>query len=113
MAAEAVAENVFDGPLPEEDKDAAGSAVHYAMGAGSAAVYGAAAEMAPAVTIGLGMPFGTAVWLVADEGAVPLLGLAKGPTEYPVSKHVYSLASHLVYGLSTEMVRRTVRKALN
>ena len=112
-AAEAVAENVFDTPIPEEDKEAAGSAVHYAMGAGSAAIYGAAAEMAPSVTTGLGMPFRTAVWLVADEGAVPLLGLSKGPAEYPVSKHVYSLASHLVYGLSTEMVRRTVRKALH
>ena len=65
-------------------------------------------RVSPEVTAGAGLPFGTAFWLVADETAVPLLGLAKGPTEYPVSTHVYALASHLVYGLTAELVRRVV-----
>jgi len=64
------------------------------------------------VTAAAGVPFGAVFWLTADEAAVPLLGLAKAPTEYPVSTHVYALASHLVYGLTAELVRRTVRDAL-
>jgi hypothetical protein len=37
------------------------------------------------------------------------VGLAKWPTEYPLSTHVYALASHFVYGLTAEAVRRAVR----
>jgi hypothetical protein len=43
---------------------------------------------------------------------VPLLGLAKGPTEYPVSTHAYALASHLVYGMTAEMSRRALRRVM-
>jgi hypothetical protein len=41
-----------------------------------------------------------------------VLGLSKPPIKYPVSTHVYALASHLVYGLTAELVRRNLRKAL-
>ena len=54
----------------------------------------------------------TVARIVGNEGAVPLLGLAKGPAEYPLSAHVYALASHLVFGVTAEFVRRTVRRAL-
>jgi hypothetical protein len=43
---------------------------------------------------------------------VPALGLSKSSEEYPLSIHAYALTSHLVYGLTTEVVRRAVRKAL-
>ena len=79
------------------------------MGAASGAIYGGVAELVPDVTAGAGMPFGAAVWLVADDITLPAVGLAKWPTEYPVSTHAYALASHLVYGLTTEAVRRAAR----
>ncbi len=96
----------------KQEKDVAGAVAHYAMGATSGAIYGAAAEFLPEVTIGTGLPFGAAVWLVADEGIVPALGLSKAPTEYPLSKHAYAVASHLVYGVATELVRNAVRRIL-
>jgi hypothetical protein len=37
------------------------------------------------------------------------LGIAKRPTEFPSTTHVYALASHLVYGLTLETVRRAIR----
>jgi len=111
-AARAVSEGVFGHELEESEKEAAGAVVHYAFGTAVGGLYGAVAELSPEVTAGAGVPFGAAFWLVADETAVPLLGLAKGPTEYPVSTHAYALASHLVYGLTAELVRRTVRNAL-
>jgi uncharacterized membrane protein YagU involved in acid resistance len=111
-AASAILEGIFNHKLTEEEKKVAEPAVHYAVGGVSGAVYGAAAELMPSVTFGAGIPFGTVVWLVVDEGAVPILGLSKSPTEYPVSIHVYALASHFVYGLTTEVVRRAVRRIL-
>jgi putative membrane protein len=98
--------------LTEGEKRRAGTALHYAYGTSMAALYGAAAEFAPGVTTGEGALFGAAVWVTADEGVVPLLGLSKKPTEYPLSIHAYALASHVVYGLTTEVVRRVVRSAL-
>jgi uncharacterized membrane protein YagU involved in acid resistance len=111
-AAEMVSEKVFGQHLADEDKQWAGNAVHYATGGAFGAVYGLAAELAPQVTVAAGLPFGTAVWLAIDEGAVPLFGLSKGPAEYPVSTHVYALASHFVYGLTTEVVRRGLRSSV-
>jgi hypothetical protein len=107
-----VAEKVFDRRLTEEEKESAGTAVHYAFGAATGAIYGVAAELASDVTAGAGVPFGAAVWLAADEGIIPALGLSKSPAEYPLSTHAYALASHFVYGLTTELVRRYVRERL-
>ena len=111
-AASAISEGLFDHKLTKTEKKIAGPAVHYTLGSGVGALYGAAAEIAPEVTTGAGLPFGAAFWLVVDEGAVPMLGLSKGPREYPLSVHVYALTSHLVYGLTTELVRRSLREAL-
>jgi len=110
-AASAVSEWLFDHKLTQSEKKIAGPAVHYILGTGVGGLYGAA-ETAPKVTAGSGLPFGAVFWLVVDEGAVPLLGLSKGPTAYPFSTHAYALSSHFVYGLTAEVVRRAVRNAL-
>ena len=112
VAAKAISEGVFGHELQESEKKPAGAAVHYAFGTVSGGLYGALAELVPQVTTATGVPFGAAFWLIADEVSVPLLGLSKGPTEYPVSTHVYSLASHLVYGATAELGRRAVRQIL-
>ena len=110
--AEAISEGVLGHDLTKREKAWAGPAVHYAFGSSVGAAYGVTAEYAPEVTEGAGLPFGAAVWLLADEGAVPALGLSDAPWKYPPSTHVYALASHLVYGLTAEGARRLVRTLL-
>jgi len=110
--ASAISEGVFGHELTAKEKEITGSMVHYAVGTTAGAVYGVAAEHEPNVTTLAGLPFGAAFWLVVDEGALPLLRLAKGPAAYPLSTHAYALASHLVFGLTAEVVRSTVRRAL-
>ena len=110
----AISEGVFREKLTPREREAGGTLIHYLYGASMGAAYGVAAELAPAVsTAGAGAAFGAAVWLVADEGVVPALGLSKSPDEYPLSVHAYALSSHLAYGLTTELVRRAVRRALD
>ena len=111
-AARAISQNLLGRELEESEKRGAGAAVHYAFGTATGGLYGAVAEFAPDVTRAGGLPFGAAFWLVADETAVPLLGLSEGPTKYPLSTHAYALASHLVYGVTAELTRRAVRKLL-
>jgi putative membrane protein len=107
-----VSENVFRQPLPEDKKQAAGTAVHYGFGGILGAIYGGAAEVAPEVTVCAGTGYGAAVWLGADEIAVPALKLSKPPQEHPLSVHIGSLAAHLVYGLTLEGTRQAIRSVL-
>lgn len=111
-AARTISENILGHELKESEKNTAGAAVHYAFGTVTGGLYGAVAEFAPTVTTAAGLPFGVVFWVVADETVVPLLGLSQGPAKYPLSTHAYSLASHLVYGLTAEITRRAVRTAL-
>ena len=111
-AAKAISKGVFGHELQESERKPAGTAVHYAFGMVSGGLYGALAEVVPQVTTAAGVPFGAAFWLLADEISVPLLGLSKGPTEYPPSTHAYALASHLVYGATAELSRRALRQIL-
>jgi len=94
------------------EKQTLGKLVHYAFGASSAAVYGALLEVYPWMSFGYGMGFGTAVWLGADEGTVPAIGLSTGPSQQPPSVHLTSFGTHLAYGLTSEFARRQVRRLL-
>ena len=101
--------------LTYEQKKQASPLFHYGFGTAMGALYGMAMETSPrgvrAQRIPLfGSLFGSALFLGADEMAVPALGLAEA-SESP-SPHLYAWASHLVYGLTTEFVRRQVRQRI-
>lgn len=108
--ANAISVAALDQELTEPEKNLGGTLLHYGFGASMGALYGIAADISPVATIGAGLPYGALVWLGADEGVVPLVGLSKTPEKYPASIHISALASHLVYGLTTEIVRKAVRK---
>lgn len=108
-----ISEKVFNRSLSREQKKKLGPVVHYAFGASVGAVYGGLAEIEPRATLGAGLPYGAAVFVGADEIAVPAFGLSKPPKEYPASAHIYGLASHLVYGLSLEIARRGIRRIMD
>ena len=110
--ARAVTERLFNRRLRRREREKAGAVSHYLMSIASGGIYGAVAERLPRASIGAGLTFGVVVWIIADEVIVPVLGLSKKPTEYPLSIHAYALASHLVYGVATEMGRRAIRNAL-
>lgn len=111
-AASAISENVFDHQLTKDEKPVASEAMHYAMGGTSGMIFGAASEVFPEASMGAGLPFGTAVWLIADDLVVPALGLSKPVSDRPLSENAYALSSHLVYGLTTNMIRRGIRNLL-
>lgn len=95
-----------DQPLDKKEKERGGTFFHYAFGATTGGIYAGLSQLAPVTGVGLGVPYGAAVWLVADEMVVPALGLSRSAAEYPVSIHAYALASHVVYGLTTDLVLR-------
>jgi len=98
--------------LAPREKGRAGQVVHYAFGAASGMFYGALSEYKPKTRAARGAAFGTGLWALADEIAVPALKLSKAPREEPASAHLFGLASHLVYGMTADAVARGVRALL-
>jgi uncharacterized membrane protein YagU involved in acid resistance len=98
--------------LSFEGKKKGGPVVHYAFGAIMGGCYGALAEGIPAATAGFGAAFGAALFTGADLIAVPALKLSQSSGDESVSSLATPFAAHLVYGLTTEAVRRLVRALL-
>lgn len=88
-------------------------AFHLGFGLANAAVFGALRGEERRHALRDGAIFGAVLWLVIDELAVPLLGLADKPTEYHPTRHLQSLASHLGYGLATASVAKAAGDALH
>ena len=110
--AQAISRNLFQHELEENEKRIAGPIVHYGYGALTGGLYGAVSEVWRGVRVGYGMGYGTALFLLGDEVAVPALGLGAQPQETPADKHADALAAHLCYGLTLEIVRKVVRGLL-
>jgi uncharacterized membrane protein YagU involved in acid resistance len=109
--ASAISHSLFR-PLRKRDKETAGPIVHYAFGALMGAAYGALRVAAPGATSVGGVPFSAAIWLGADEVAVPALGLGASPMDAPVSQHASALTAHAVYGIVLEVVHGGILKAI-
>jgi hypothetical protein len=84
------------------DEPRLGTAAHYVFSASLGVAYALLRERVPAITAGRGALFGAAVWVIADEGVIPALGLSRGPRELGRAVLLYGLAAHLVYGLSLD-----------
>jgi hypothetical protein len=110
-AADRIARGVYFRPLSRDEKNIAGPILHYAFGTAMGALYGLTTEYFPEARAGFGTIFGTLLFALADETAVPLAGFSGKPLEYPVSSHLRALASHIVYGASAEAVRSTLTRA--
>jgi putative membrane protein len=109
-AASNITEAVTGHPLSEDGKKIGGQIAHHAFGAAAGALYGVAAAMAPRIGAGAGLPYGAFVWLAGPEVGLPLAGLSRWPTSYPPSRPAASLATHLIFGGTVDLVRRSMTR---
>lgn len=108
-AAQSAKRAILGRPLNQRERELADPTVHYATGALLGALYGFLAEDAPGVTTGGGTLYGTITAIGLDDGLVPLLGLSEGPEETSKETHLYSFASHWVFGAVLEGARKVLR----
>lgn len=100
-AAEKAAELVGES-LSDEQRKLYGKRIHWALGAGAGAAYALLRDQLPAAAAAGGLLFGTAFFLLMDEGLVYALRLTPGPGNFPWQSHARGLAGHLAYGAATE-----------
>jgi uncharacterized membrane protein YagU involved in acid resistance len=94
--------------LSKEGKQKGGPIVHYAFGTVMGALYGTLAELSDNARAGAGTAFGTGLFIAADEVMVPALVTGQFPTKEPASSQLTHFAAHLVYGATTELLRRAI-----
>ena len=87
-------------------------AARWGLGAATGAAYGALAELYPEATAKEGASFGMALVAFTHDGALPALGLTARSEEQTMREKSSELASHIVYGVVTETVRRVVRRLI-
>jgi putative membrane protein len=109
---EVLAEKLAGHRLDQTSKTAASEAIHWSFGALAGAAYGAVAEFYPAATAKEGASFGLALAAMTHEGALPAMGLSAEPEEQTARERTSEMSTHVVFGLVTEVVRRSVRKLL-
>jgi putative membrane protein len=108
-----MAEKLVGHELVGMQKEVATEAIHWGFGALTGAAYGALAEYYPAATTKDGAGFGMALSSLTHGTMLPAMGLSAEPEEQTARERTSEMASHVVYGVVTETVRRVVRRMLD
>jgi hypothetical protein len=111
IAAQFLANRIVGRSLNRGELAVAAPLVHYSFGAALGALYGA--YLGRRTRHGTGVGFGLAVWFLADEIAMPLLGLSDSTLRRPLEKHLQSMAAHVVFGMTTEAARGALERQLH
>ena len=109
---EVLAEKIAGHELAVTEKAAAAESIHWGFGALAGAAYGAVVEYYPAATAKDGATFGMALSSLTHGTVLPAMGLSPAPEEQTMRERTSEMASHVLFGVVTETVRRVVRRRL-
>ena len=103
-------EKIVGHPISKSQQTLASQSFHWTFGAGLGAAYGVAAQFVPQVTVLYGVAFGWAVLVSTHESVLPALGLVEPPLQQPFQEQTSEIATHAMYGFTTEFVRRLLMR---
>jgi putative membrane protein len=107
-----LSEQVAGHTLDSTEKKVAKESIHWAFGALAGAVYGAMVEYEPSLGAWRGAAFGITLNKITHETVLPKMGLSAPTERQPARERISEWASHAVYGIVTDSVRRAARRAL-
>ena len=107
-----LAEKVAGHDLTPVEKKSATGAIHWTFGIVTGAAYSALTEYYPAASSREGVNFGMTLMAMTHETTLPAMGLSSPPADQTKREKTSEIASHVVYGVVTEAVRRLVRSRL-
>jgi len=107
------AERVAGHPLSESENAAATEVVHWGFGALTGAAYGGLVEYFPQAAAKEGATFGLSLSTLTHKHALPNLGLSAPADQQSSREQASEVASFVVYGVVTEIVRGVVRRMLD
>lgn len=99
-------------PISESNEALAQQLVNIPFGASLGAAYGYGKRNKEELKIMDGAIFGATTWVSTHETSLPILGLESKPSNIPIRMQANELFAHLVFGVTTELVRDYVNKRL-
>jgi putative membrane protein len=108
-----LAEKLAGHHLDRNTKHIASETIHWSFGTAAGAAYGALAEFFPVATAKDGATFGLTLMALTHDSALPAMGLAAPTEDQSAREHSSEAATHIVYGVVAERVRRLVRSLLD
>lgn len=99
-------------PMTESARKLTEPFVHFGFGAASAAVYVVVSERFPILRAGCGSLFGVLFWLGVHEIFLPLAGFSASPAVMTVREQGNEFVSHILFGVTVELVRRGLTRKL-
>jgi putative membrane protein len=100
--ADVIVQRLLDYRLKKTGGRAGAMIVHYAVGTATGASYAILARRFPEVRKFCGVPFGVAVWLIADELVMPALGTTRKLRDYSRQAQINALGEHIVYAITVD-----------
>jgi hypothetical protein len=94
--------------LPAKDARAVNNLVHWSTGVGWGAVFGLAEGVLGRHAVWYGLPFGAAIWLQSYAVLAPAK-LYQPIWDYDAKTLAKDLSAHLVYGITTAAVLKTLQ----
>lgn len=110
---ELLTERIAGHPLENTTELVASEGIHWGFGAAAGAFYGALAEFYPAATSKEGANFGLVLMALTHQGILPAMGLSAPAEEQSEREQTSEAATHLIFGVVAERVRRIVRDMIN
>ncbi|MGI9087833.1 MAG: DUF1440 domain-containing protein [Chthoniobacterales bacterium] len=99
-------------PMAESARKLTEPFVHFGFGAAAAAVYVVVSERFPILRAGCGSLFGVLFWLGVHEILLPLAGFSASPAMMTFREQGNEFVSHIIFGVTVELVRRGLTRKL-
>lgn len=108
-----LSERITGTPIRQENQDIAEQFKDIPLGASLGAAYGYGKKDDEEINIFDGVILGATTWASTHETSLPLAGQERSTEEeIPVSTQLQELFSHLLYGVTTEVVRGLVSQRM-
>lgn len=99
-------------PIQEKNEAIAEQLVNFPLGGSVGAAYGYGKREREEVNILDGVVLGASTWASTHESTLPLIGLEKSPEDIPVKTQLHELFAHILFGVTTEVVRSFISDRL-
>lgn len=99
-------------PVDTGNEGLAEQLVRIPLGISVGAAYGFTKKDEPEANLVDGAVLGATTWASTHESTLPLIGLQKSDKEIPISTQLQELFSHVLFGITTEVVRSYVSERL-
>jgi putative membrane protein len=104
---------IIGSPISIQNEELAEQLVNFPIGASVGAAYGYGKRDDDLLKLKDGIILGSSTWITTHETSFPLMGLEPKPTEIPIRMQMNELLAHVLFGITTEVVRSTILKKLN